>query len=70
MDEMVYSQKEADVLKDLITYHKNLFPLTPDEMVCDFLNFNLFCIMFMFHLCITEKRARNAIVLTKVLCCF
>ena len=33
MDEMVYSQKEADVLKDLITFYKNLFPLTPDEMV-------------------------------------
>lgn len=32
-EEMVYSQKEADVLCDLITMHKHLFPLSPDEMV-------------------------------------
>ncbi|XP_039959582.1 uncharacterized protein LOC120774204 isoform X2 [Bactrocera tryoni] len=31
-EEMVYSQKEADVLTDLITLYKNLFPLTPEEM--------------------------------------
>ncbi|XP_061386624.1 uncharacterized protein LOC133321554 [Musca vetustissima] len=31
-EEMVYSQKEADVFADLITLYKNLFPLSPDEM--------------------------------------
>ncbi|XP_014101697.2 uncharacterized protein RhoGAP15B isoform X3 [Bactrocera oleae] len=31
-EEMVYSQKEADVLTDLITLYKNLFPLSPEEM--------------------------------------
>ncbi|KAM7348009.1 rhoGAP_ARAP and RA_ARAPs domain-containing protein RhoGAP15B isoform 2-T2 [Cochliomyia hominivorax] len=31
-EEMVYSQKEADVLCDLINLYKNLFPLTPDEI--------------------------------------
>ncbi|XP_067639655.1 uncharacterized protein [Eurosta solidaginis] len=31
-EEMVYSQKEADVLADLITLYKNLFPLSPEEI--------------------------------------
>ncbi|XP_053949674.1 uncharacterized protein LOC128857886 isoform X1 [Anastrepha ludens] len=31
-EEMVYSQKEADVLADLITLYKNLFPLSPEEV--------------------------------------
>uniref|UniRef100_A0A1I8Q100 Rho-GAP domain-containing protein n=1 Tax=Stomoxys calcitrans TaxID=35570 RepID=A0A1I8Q100_STOCA len=31
-EEMVYSQKEADVFADLINCYKNLFPLSPDEM--------------------------------------
>ncbi|XP_075154252.1 rhoGAP_ARAP and RA_ARAPs domain-containing protein RhoGAP15B isoform X2 [Haematobia irritans] len=31
-EEMVYSQKEADVFADLINLYKNLFPLSPDEM--------------------------------------
>ncbi|XP_011178962.2 uncharacterized protein LOC105209960 isoform X2 [Zeugodacus cucurbitae] len=31
-EEMVYSQKEADVLTDLITLYKNLFPLSPEEI--------------------------------------
>lgn len=32
-EEMIYSQKEADVFADLINLYKNLFPLSPDEMV-------------------------------------
>ncbi|XP_046803617.1 uncharacterized protein LOC111683202 isoform X1 [Lucilia cuprina] len=31
-EEMVYSQKEADVLCDLINLYKNLFPLSADEI--------------------------------------
>ncbi|XP_017033625.1 uncharacterized protein RhoGAP15B isoform X2 [Drosophila kikkawai] len=31
-DELVYSQKEADVLSDLIVFYKNLFPCSPDEV--------------------------------------
>ncbi|XP_036319247.1 uncharacterized protein LOC118733786 isoform X2 [Rhagoletis pomonella] len=31
-EEMVYSQKEADVLADLITLYKHLFPLSPEEV--------------------------------------
>ena len=32
-EEMVYSQKESDVLCDLINLYKNLFPLSVDEIV-------------------------------------
>lgn len=32
-DEMGYSQNEADVVSDLITLYKNLYQLTPDEVV-------------------------------------
>ncbi|XP_016970701.1 uncharacterized protein LOC108038425 isoform X2 [Drosophila rhopaloa] len=31
-DELIYSQKEADVLSDLIVLYKNLFPCSADEM--------------------------------------
>uniref|UniRef100_A0A1B0A0W8 Rho-GAP domain-containing protein n=1 Tax=Glossina pallidipes TaxID=7398 RepID=A0A1B0A0W8_GLOPL len=31
-EEMIYSQKEADVLTDLIKFNKELFPLTADEL--------------------------------------
>ncbi|XP_004529589.1 uncharacterized protein LOC101459354 isoform X2 [Ceratitis capitata] len=31
-EEMVYSQKEADVLTDLIILYKHLFPLSPEEI--------------------------------------
>ncbi|KAI9589799.1 uncharacterized protein LOC119632716 isoform X2 [Glossina fuscipes] len=31
-EEMIYSQKEADVLTDLINFNKDLFPLTADEL--------------------------------------
>ncbi|KAH8250621.1 hypothetical protein KR038_002683 [Drosophila bunnanda] len=31
-DELIYSQKEADVLSDLIVLYKNLFPCSIDEM--------------------------------------
>ncbi|XP_034106233.1 uncharacterized protein LOC117569259 isoform X1 [Drosophila albomicans] len=31
-DELIYSQKEADVLTDLIVLYKNLFPCSADEM--------------------------------------
>ncbi|XP_017852891.1 uncharacterized protein LOC108606877 isoform X2 [Drosophila busckii] len=31
-DELIYSQKEADVLSDLILLYKNLFPCSVDEM--------------------------------------
>lgn len=32
-DELIYSQKEADVLSDLVVLYKNLFPCSADEIV-------------------------------------
>ncbi|KAH8236905.1 hypothetical protein KR032_006020 [Drosophila birchii] len=47
-DELVYSQKEADVLTDLIVLYKNLFPCSADEVVSRLRSihqmYNLLCI--------------------------
>lgn len=65
-DEMIYSQKEADVLTDLIQLYKNLFPLSAEEVV-SIANLLELDLLMKNIIEILEKRTSNVGVFEEVL---